>query len=198
MDWLTWYDMYPHDRTARQQHVEYFWNTVELPGCSFMMPRRDFVRDKLRWRVNYRACEKVEGALRDIVAPRHTLWSVMAIGLHHMNYGGSDRLIHLVPDEFEFFAGSRDNLLPTLFVRLLWLSMRAPKAGEEMTWLGLTDGFNDDDDMRRFVEQFRVLDRLTWLKEDLQKVLRMFMNTPSLDWASTITWFFQALRVPPP
>ncbi|KAI0437913.1 hypothetical protein F4803DRAFT_570177 [Xylaria telfairii] len=198
MDWMSWYDMYPHDRATRQQNVEHFWNRVVVPDCRFMLPRQHFVRDKLRWRVNYRACEKAEGALRNTIPPRHTLWTVMAIGLHHMNNGGTERHIHLMSDEFEFFAGSRDSLLPTMFVRMIWLFLRAPKAGEEMTWDGRTDGFNDDDDMRAFFEQFRVIDRLTWLREDLQKILKLFMRHGALDWVSTIDWFFPALRIPPP
>ncbi|KAI0451289.1 hypothetical protein F5B21DRAFT_516803 [Xylaria acuta] len=188
--------MYPHDRATRQRDVARFWEIVDAPDCRFLEPRQELLRDKLRWRMTYHACEKVEAALRDTIAPRHTLWAVMAIGLYHMNNGNTERHVNFVPDEFEVFSGSEDGFLPTMFVRLLWLCMRSPRKGEEQNWDGRTDGYNGDDELRRFVEQFRIAERLTWMKADVRRVVKAFIQEGSLDWLRGVRWFFPALRIP--
>ncbi|KAI0864427.1 hypothetical protein F4860DRAFT_407058 [Xylaria cubensis] len=194
---MTWHDMYPHERATRRRDVEYFWQLVNAPGCVFLQQRDVFMRTRFRWRMNYHACEKTEAALRDVIAPRFTLWAVMAIGIHHMNNGSTDRHCYLVPDEFEVFAGSEGTFLPNLFVRLLWLCMRSPREGREREWNGRTDAYEGNDELKRFVEQFRILDRLAGMKTDVGKVVKGFIQEGSLDWVRGVTWFFPALRIPP-
>ncbi|KAI8955384.1 hypothetical protein F4801DRAFT_325777 [Xylaria longipes] len=194
---MSWHDMYPHDRGTRQKDVLHFWETVDAPGLAFMQKRHEFSRDKIRWRMTYHACERLEAGLRDIVAPRETLWAVMAIGLYHMNNAKTRRHINMVPDTFEVFCGSDDSFLPTLFVRLLWLCMRSPREGEEQNWDGRTDGFDGNQELRRFVEQFRIVDRLTGMKADVRSIVNEFIREGSLKWLKDVTWFFPALRIPP-
>ncbi|KAI0548649.1 hypothetical protein F4679DRAFT_596579 [Xylaria curta] len=196
-EWMTWHDMYPHERATRRIDVENFWQLINAPGCRFLEPRDEFMRDRFRWRMNYHACEKMESALRDIIAPRFTLWAVMAVGIYHMNNGSTDRHCYIVPDEFEVFAGSESTFLPNMFVRLLWLCMRSPRQGKEQDWDGRTDAYEGNDEMRRFVEQFRIVDRLAGMKVDVGKVVKGFIQEGSLGWLRGVTWFLPALRIPP-
>ncbi|KAI1758424.1 hypothetical protein F4782DRAFT_525121 [Xylaria castorea] len=197
LEWLSWHDMYPHGRSTRQRDVDHFWRVVDAPDCAFLQPRDVFMKERVRWRMTYHACEKAEAALRDSIAPRYTLWAVMAIGLHHMNNGSTDRHINLVPDEFEVFAGSEDVFLPTMFVRLLWLCMRSPRQGEEQDWDGRTDAYDGNDELKKFVDQFRIVDRLAGMKADVRRVVKALIQEGSLDWLKGVTWFFPTLRILP-
>ncbi|KAI0204525.1 hypothetical protein F4808DRAFT_456973 [Astrocystis sublimbata] len=196
-EWMVWHDMYHRGRRERQRDVQYFWENVIVPDVAFLANRRVFMRDQFRWRMAYHAYEIAENALHNIIEPRHTMWAVMAIGLHYMNKGPTDeRHIQVVPDQISVFGGSEEQYLPSIFIRLLWLPMRSPRQGQEENWDGRMDNLNDNDEMRTFVERFRIIERLSWMKKDVRNLVRVFIQEGSLDFLRGVTWFFPALRIP--
>lgn len=56
-------------------------------------------------------------------------WSVMAIGMYHMNHAHDAPHASIVPDYLEYFGGHQRELLPRLFAHLLslCLHLRAPE-----------------------------------------------------------------------
>lgn len=82
--------------------------------------------------------------------PRHTLWAVLGAALFHMN-GARDPHVSIVPDRLELFGGHARHLLPRLFAHLLWLCLDCRP--------GWTHARREG-----FVRQFRILDRLRWLR----------------------------------
>ncbi|KAI0477580.1 hypothetical protein GGR56DRAFT_692279 [Xylariaceae sp. FL0804] len=116
---LTWHDVYPYGREIRRNEIRAFWRVVAMPGLAPAM-RIKFTK-QLRYRTAYHTCERVEGAIHGPIAPRHTLWAVMAIAVRHMNRGGRDAHVSIVPDRLELFGGQARELLPQLFAHLLWL-----------------------------------------------------------------------------
>ncbi|KAI8623254.1 hypothetical protein F5Y19DRAFT_493144 [Xylariaceae sp. FL1651] len=208
-DELTWHDTYIHSRRVRRAAVRRFWEEVFTPGLPFTHPRREFLA-KIRYRTAYHTCEAVEATIRDAVAPHHTLWAVMAIALHHMNHGAVDRQVSIVPDKLEVFGGQARELLPALFAHLLCLCLRAPRQdregeGEDKEGDGGEEEGNDDDDdghgrgddrsMRAFVEKFKIIDRLTWMKTRVRRLLEARMGQEDGVWLRDMGWLFRALRI---
>jgi hypothetical protein len=193
---MTWHDTYAHERKARLLAVRRFWEVVSTPGCPFTAPKSDFL-SKIRYRTAYHACETVEATIRDAILPRNTLWAVMAIGLHHMNHGGVDRHVCIVPDRIELFGGQARELLPRLFVRLLYLCLRAPRSGREAKWDARHDGISGygDEDATKFVGQCRIIERLTWMKLRVRKQLEAHMMEQDGTWREDLKWLVPALRI---
>ncbi|KAH9907204.1 hypothetical protein F4778DRAFT_799538 [Xylariomycetidae sp. FL2044] len=193
-DELTWHDTYPTHRHARRDEIRAYWATV--PTLSFRPLAgagaaaldgdgngdRDAFLGRIRYRTVYRTCGAIEQTLRDCVAPRHTLWSVMAIGLHHAN-GAGDPQVGIVPDRIEVFGGTTAGLLPGFFAHLLGVVLRGRLVEGEGQGQGRNGNGNGDGDGdgeedtwgeiqgRAWVKQFKILERLGWMRERVRKCL---------------------------
>ncbi|KAK5626109.1 hypothetical protein RRF57_001824 [Xylaria bambusicola] len=191
---MAWHDTYSHERAARQRDVHRFWEIVRMPRCPFVELRREFL-GKIRWRMNYRACEKIEAAIRGVIPPQDTLYAIMSIGLYYMTQGSVNRRVDIVPDNIEFFGGTARELLPQMFVRLLWLYLRAPKEGSESEWDAEMVNLNDDEDAKDYVRQLRIADKLGWMKVYVRKELEAHMEEQKGRWLRRVKWLFSALRI---
>ncbi|CAJ2505571.1 Uu.00g129650.m01.CDS01 [Anthostomella pinea] len=179
-DELTWHDTYPLCREARRDEIRTFWRTVAMPGFPLGHPRQEFM-DRIRYRTGYHACERVEHMIRDNIAPRHTLWSVMAIAIHHMN-NTHDPQVSIVPDKLELFGGQAKELLPQFFAHVLWMCLDA-----RPDW--------SEDRQRRFVAQFKILERLRWMKVRTRKYLERRVSPDGGGDGGSPEWVFECLRI---
>ncbi|KAI0518069.1 hypothetical protein F5B22DRAFT_654387 [Xylaria bambusicola] len=194
LDEMAWHDTYSHERATRQRDIQNFWEIVEMRECTFVERRSEFL-DSIRYRMNYRACEKAEATIRGAILPQDTLYSIMSIGLRYMNQGNVNRRVDIVPDNIEFFSSTARELLPRMFVRLLWLYLRAPKAGSEKDWDGRMDGLNDDEDTKEYIQQLQITDKLGWMKVHVRRELEAHMDEPKGEWLKRVEWLFPALRI---
>ncbi|KAI0120837.1 hypothetical protein F4776DRAFT_665464 [Hypoxylon sp. NC0597] len=159
-DELTWHDTYHINREARRREIKRFWEDVSAPG--FIGPadwQREEFMDRIRYRTVYHICERIEDTIRSTVPPRHTLWAAMGAALFHMN-NARDTQVSIVPDRLELFGAYAKGLLPRFFVHLLWLCLDA-----RPTWTRRQQ--------ERYVRQFRILERLPWLKINARKDLEL-------------------------
>lgn len=111
--------------------------------------------------------------------------TIVSIALHHMNLGSSEKHVYLVPDTLETFGGIDSDLLPSLFVRLLLLCLRA-------NWRGIS---GHDRSPREFVEQFAIVARMTWMKTHVRKILEDYTKEPTGAWLNRMPWLYPALRI---
>ncbi|KAH9987277.1 hypothetical protein F4779DRAFT_638840 [Xylariaceae sp. FL0662B] len=196
-DELTWHDPYHHERSTRRDEIKRFWQRVDAPDLvGRQMERRKFLT-RIRYRTVYHTCSLLEDTLRHDVPPRHSLWAVMAIAVHHMN-NVHDPQVSIVPDRPEFFGGSAAALLPQLFAHLLRICLmaRVPAAG----W--------GSGEHERYVRQFKILERLPWMRARTRKHLEAGAaadgddgrssdesggdgNEGSLSW----NWVYDALKI---
>ncbi|OTB03621.1 hypothetical protein M426DRAFT_12339 [Hypoxylon sp. CI-4A] len=160
-DELTWHDTYHINREERRREIKRFWFYAWTPGMlgtttattatpTTPLSRDEFITSRIRYRTVYHIAERVESTTRDAVPPRHTLWAVMAAGLHHMNRA-RDPQVGVVPDRLEFFGGQGADLLPQLFVHLLLLCLEA-----RPDWTR--------DEQEACVRQLRIPERLRWMR----------------------------------
>ncbi|KAI0155337.1 hypothetical protein GGR57DRAFT_94861 [Xylariaceae sp. FL1272] len=186
---LTWHDTYPYGRANRCKAIKHFWETVHMPGCRFSFIRDEFMA-KIQYRTVYHACENIEATLRGAVAPRNTLWAVMAIAIHHMNHMATNKYVCLVPDHIETFGGQGYEFLPQLFVHLLYLCLRSPwRRPQGRIFEGPVQvRAPDNNEKRMFVERCRILDRLPVMKTRVlrQLVERMGENSRDVRWLSPL------------
>jgi len=159
-----------------------------------MLPRKDFI-PKIRFRTVYHACEQLEVAIRNHVDSTYTLWSVMAIALQHMNHGGSDLQVSIVPDRLEVFGGHRRDLLPRLFVHLLHLCLYSPRQGKVSQWNQNLGAFKTEKEITSFLRQFRIGYRMLWMKQWSWKELEDFMNGPYGGWLAKLESLPEYLRM---
>ncbi len=212
-DELTWHDTYHVGRSARRLDARQFWRTVAIPGfaplraiaarASGMSPPpmrsrprspRDAFLTRVRFRTVYHASERLADAMRELPPPRHTLWSVMAVGLHHMNRGGDDPQAAAVPDTLEYFAGHGRDLLPRLFAHLLCLCLDTLGLDDEPGPEGEGDEGKarqqrDEEEKGAFVRQFRVTEHLSWMRTQTRKHLEAHLPWDTRDWV------LEALRI---
>ncbi|KAI1772235.1 hypothetical protein F4818DRAFT_180118 [Hypoxylon cercidicola] len=153
-DELTYHDTYHVNRAKRRREIKRFWTQAAAPG---FLPtpgaaaggRQEFL-DRIRYRTVYHVSERLEDTLREAVPPRHTLWAVLGAALFHMN-GARDPQVSIVPDRLELFGAHARGLLPRFFAHLLWLCLDC-----RPHW---SPGRRE-----RYVRQFRIMDRLRWMK----------------------------------
>lgn len=212
-DELTWHDTYWEGRAARRLNVRLFWrHAADMPGgggLSFLNnnarnrrgggdvggPGAAFEK-KIRFRTPYHAASKLGDALREYPNPRHTLWAVIGVAMHHMNRGAVDPHVGVVPDRLEFFGGCEGNLLPRLWTHLFCLLL-VIKGGWVQEGNGEGGKGNDggDEEARReelvkFVEQFWIVERLGWMRKMASKHLAKRLAKED------VGWVFEALRLP--
>lgn len=106
----------------------------------------------------------------------------MAIALHHMNHGGADPQVGLVPDRLEYFAGHGRDLLPRLFTHLLCLCLEDREEEE-----------GEDQEKRAFVRQFWIPESLGWMREQVRKHLGTCLPPDG-----SAAWVFEELRIGAP
>ncbi|KAI0903780.1 hypothetical protein F4823DRAFT_254039 [Ustulina deusta] len=101
----------------------------------------------------------------------------------------------MVPDTIEFFGGTAGKLPPRMFVRPLWLWLRAPREGREWGWDPRMNGLHDKQDVKEFVQRLRMIDILTWMKGHVRKELAAHMKDPKGKWLRGMERLFPALRI---
>ncbi|KAI1097231.1 hypothetical protein F4804DRAFT_347349 [Jackrogersella minutella] len=147
---LTWHDTYHVDRDVRRREIKRFWEKADVPGLIGPTRSRKEFLDQIRYRTVYHICERIEDTTRIPVPPRNTLWSVIGVALYHMNHAREPQ-VSIVPDRLELFGAHDRDLLPRFFAHLLWLCLDARPAWSRSR-------------QERFVRQFRVQERLRWMK----------------------------------
>ncbi|KAI1341090.1 hypothetical protein F5Y15DRAFT_422320 [Xylariaceae sp. FL0016] len=180
---VTWHDPYPHGRAERRDHIRAFWRRARIPG--FVPPldggdHEPFV-SRIRYRTAYHACARIERTTRGALAPRHSLWAVVAIALHHMN-NAHDVHVSIVPDRMELFGGQARALLPQFFAHLLCLCLETARG-----W--------DGRERWAFVEQCRIVPRLTWMKDRARKYLEVRLGRVGGKTGRFNDWVFEALNI---
>ncbi|KAI1817290.1 hypothetical protein GGS20DRAFT_582622 [Poronia punctata] len=190
---MTWHDTCAYERSDRRAAIRHFWSRVQT-NLKFMNPRKTFLA-QIRFRTAYHSCEKLEAATRDYIDPPYTLWSVMAIGLQHMNRGGFDSQVSIVEDRLEVFSGHRKDLLPRLFVHLLHLFLYSPREGREEDWNEVTGGLADEETIRQFARRFRIGEKLHWMKSDGRKEMESLTRQARGAWMTGLPWLIGELRM---
>ncbi|KAI1402754.1 hypothetical protein F4819DRAFT_263402 [Hypoxylon fuscum] len=181
-DELTWHDTYHVSRPARRREIQRFWALVAAPGLIGKHEKREAFVGRIRYRTVYHASERLEDALRAPVPPRHTLWAVLGAALFHMN-GARDPHVSIVPDRLELFGGHAKDLLPRLFARLLCLCLDC-----RPRWTR--------PEQERFVAQFRILDRLRWMRVYARKHLERRGAAEAEDGvAGERDWMYAILKI---
>ncbi|RYP64658.1 hypothetical protein DL771_008671 [Monosporascus sp. 5C6A] len=180
---LTWHDTYALGRRGRRDDVRRFWAAAATTSPDFARvvggnPRGGML---MRFRTAYHAGERVGDVLREAVPPRHTLWSVAAIGVHHMNRVG-DPHASIVPDRLEYFGGCGRDLLPRLFASLLRLCLQEGARGEDAA-----GGRSEENE--RFVWQFWITENLGWMRTETRKILEAWWP------GEASAWVLEALRI---
>jgi hypothetical protein len=199
-DEMTWHDTYPRGRRDRRDAIRRFWQVVDIPMCEFTHPRAEFM-EKIRYRTAYHACGNLEAAARENIDPSVTLWAIMSIGLQHINDGGRDGQVSIIPDRLEIFGGTAPELLPCWFARLLCLCLHAPRETDEDDWDPETGGLRSEEDMKEFVEKFRMAiksERMGWMKTRGRVQLDALMNEPGGAWLGNFPWLLETLRMARP
>ena len=115
-----------------------------------------------------------------------------------MNHGHDDFHADIVPDRIEFFGGTKEELLPRMFSCLLWLYLRAPRAGSEGNWDDRRGGLDGDLGAKSDVEQLRIADKLGRFKTDVRRMLEAYRRDPHGAWLRNATWLYPALRIQHP
>ncbi|KAI0835096.1 hypothetical protein F5Y06DRAFT_300036 [Hypoxylon sp. FL0890] len=157
---LTWHDTYHVNREVRRREIKRFWWEVSAPGfIGALHGDREKFMNRIRYRTVYHICERIEDTTRAAVPPRHTLWAVMGAALFHMN-NARDPQVSIVPDCLELFGAYAKGLLPRFFAHLLWLCLDA-----RPTWTRIQQ--------ERYVKQFRILERLPWMKLHTRRDLEL-------------------------
>ncbi|KAI1211213.1 uncharacterized protein F4807DRAFT_466532 [Annulohypoxylon truncatum] len=149
-DELTWHDTYHVGREVRIGEIQRFWRCVNMPNLIGHGYNREQFLKRIRYRIVYDICEHIEDTLRDAVPPRNTLYAVIGAALHHMN-NACDPQVSIVPDRLELFGAQALPLLPRFFAHLLWLCLDARPGWTRAEQEG-------------FVRQFRILERLRWMR----------------------------------
>lgn len=98
-------------------------------------------------------------SLLPTVPPRHTIYAVMSTALFHMN-NARDPQVSIVPDRLELFGGQHKGLLPRFFAHLLCLCLDVRPGWSRAR-------------QRRFVLQFRILERLQWMRLRTREYLEL-------------------------
>lgn len=231
---LTWHDTYAQGRGARRADARLFWRgAASSLGFPFLhlhlhtrssgsrMRMRNIEEDnpreafehRIRFRTVYHAASRLGDALREHPNPRHTLWAVMGVAMHHMNRGGEDPHVGVVPDRLEYFAAFERDLLPRLWAHLFLLCFGVKRGrGGGGGGGGNEDEDEDEDDeeegegqgegleqqnRRReelvsFVKQFWILERLEWMRAKTRKHLQGRLSRED------VGWVFEALRIGSP
>ncbi|KAI1798793.1 hypothetical protein F4811DRAFT_566136 [Daldinia bambusicola] len=159
-DELTWHDTYHVDREARRKDIQQFWkHTWSLGFFNGIYSQEEFM-DRIRYRTVYHVCEHIEDTLRGAVPPRHTIYAVMSVALFHMN-NARDPQVSIVPDRLELFGGQHKNLLPRFFAHILWMCLDARPEWTRALQI-------------RFVEQFRIVERLRWMRLRAREYLELY------------------------
>ncbi|KAI3321165.1 hypothetical protein HD806DRAFT_546603 [Xylariaceae sp. AK1471] len=200
LDEMTWHDVYPRGRRDRRAAIMHFWEIVETPACEFTHPRAAFLT-KIRYRTAYHACERIEAATRVTIEPPATLFSIISIGLQHMNDGGQDRQVSIVPDKLEIFGGTATTLLPRWFARLLCLCLHAPRQNHEGEWDAAKGGIRNEVKLKELVERFCMAknsERMDWMRTRGRIQLEALMKEPGGAWLKNIEWLFDTLRMARP
>ncbi|KAI1452071.1 hypothetical protein F4805DRAFT_471131 [Annulohypoxylon moriforme] len=150
-DELTWHDTYHVGRDVRTREIQRFWQSVDMPNLlvGVEYTKAQFL-ERIRYRTVYDICEHIENTLRDAVPPRNTLYAVIGAALHHMN-NACDPQVSIVPDRLELFGAQALSLVPRFFAHLLWLCL---DARPDWTYR----------QQERFVKQFKILERLRWMR----------------------------------
>ncbi|RYP75795.1 hypothetical protein DL769_003751 [Monosporascus sp. CRB-8-3] len=180
---LTWHDTYALGRRGRRDDVRRFWAAAAATSPDFARvvggnPRGGML---MRFRTVYHAGERVGDVLREAVPPRHTLWSVAAIGVHHMNRVG-DPHASIVPDRLEYFGGCGRDLLPRLFASLLRLCLQEGARVEDAAG-------GRSEESERFVRQFWITENLGWMRTGTRKILEAWWP------GEASAWVLEALRI---
>ncbi|KAI0899303.1 hypothetical protein F4806DRAFT_506953 [Annulohypoxylon nitens] len=187
-DELTWHDTYYVDREVRFQEIQRFWRCIKIPHLvadrvanedadenagerrNEDIPGELFKR--IRYRIVYDICERVEETLRNSVPPRNTLYAVIGAALHHMN-NACDPQVSIVPDKLELFGAQAMSLLPRFFAHLLWLCLDARPGWSR-------------NEREAFVKKFRILQRLRWMRvfvrRDLERRIAEMEDEGERDW----------------
>ncbi|KAI0887782.1 uncharacterized protein GGS22DRAFT_185161 [Annulohypoxylon maeteangense] len=156
-DELTWHDTYHVDRETRRREIERFWQCVRMPNLIDRGYTREQFMNRIRYRIVYDICERVENTLRDTVPPRNTLYAVIGAALQHMN-NACDAQVSIVPDRLELFGAQGLSLVPRFFAHLLWLCLDA-----RPDWTR--------EQRVKFVKQFKILERLRWMRAFVRRDL---------------------------
>ncbi|KAI0113431.1 hypothetical protein F4814DRAFT_440737 [Daldinia grandis] len=192
-DELTWHDTYHVDRTSRRKDIREFWKHVNAPGFIDEIDRVDSREDfmsRIRYRTVYHICEHIEETLRSPVPPRHTIYAVMSTALFHMN-NARDPQVSIVPDRLELFGGQHKGLLPQFFAHLLCLCLDV-----QPDWSLARQ--------KRFVLQFRILERLRWMRLRTRECLELYGGDRDGDYSvddgegddGGREWMYEILNIP--
>ncbi|KAI1653302.1 hypothetical protein F4813DRAFT_393875 [Daldinia decipiens] len=189
-DELIWHDTYHVDRISRRKDIREFWRHVKAPGFIDEVDSREHFMSRIRYRTVYHICEQIEETLRGPVPPRHTIYAVMSTALFHMN-NARDLQVSIVPDRLELFGGQHKGLLPRFFAHLLCLCLDVRPGWSRAR-------------QKRFVLQFRILERLQWMRLRTREYLELHDSDRDGEYRVDAKkkdgggrqWMYEALNIP--